>query len=256
MIDKKYLGLINKDLDNIISEREKKALQKFLGENPDARNYYDNIKKTEELLDSIHEREPSAELEYKILNSIDYNRYASKSKRMHLFDIILSALKAKWAFSFSFGIVAGIILLALILSITSRVNTSLEEDVYGTIGITSTEVSRSISAETPDYSFKIDVLKVKAKDEQNHFAFNVDLTASDDYILEMNYNAGNVLFENLSSVNSEKINFESSPGIIRIHPSKSNRFSLMLAVKNSPEEISIHLYRGNENILNRSISLM
>lgn len=256
MIDKKYLELINKDIDKVISEEEKKALLKFIGENPDAGKLYDEYNRTDQMLSKLPEREPSPELESRIISSIDFNRYNPKSKPLSVFSGFIPALKSKWTFSFSFGLAAGIIILAVILSVTNLVRTSVEKDIYGTIGITSTEVSRSFSSESPDYSFKIDLLKVKANDNENHFAFNVDINPPEEYVLELNYNPENVTFENLSSVKFKKINLESTSGKIRIFPSSTSRFSIMLSLKDPREEIGVNLLKGDKYIFNRRISLL
>ena len=255
MIDKKYLELINKDIDKIISADEKKALLKFLGENPDAGNLYNELTKTGQMLNHLPDREPSPDLQSRILMSIDHNRYSPKNNPLAVFGDFISALKTKWAFSFSFGLAAGIVLLAVILSVTSLVRTSIEKDIYGTIGITSAEVLRSFSSDSPDNFFKIDLLKVRASDDDNHFAFNVDITPPEEYILELNYNPENVIFENLSSVKFEKINLESTSGKIRIYPSATSRFSVMIALKNTGEEIGINLLKGEKSVLDRKVSL-
>lgn len=62
MEKKKYIELMNKDIDKTITFSEKEELNQYLTENPDANLLYNELLKTENLLDKIPEGEPSINL--------------------------------------------------------------------------------------------------------------------------------------------------------------------------------------------------
>ncbi|MEE9429918.1 MAG: hypothetical protein V3V16_02690, partial [Melioribacteraceae bacterium] len=62
MIKPKYIELINKDIDKIVSTSEKKILEKYLSQNEEAKILHKELLRTEELLDTLPETEPSENL--------------------------------------------------------------------------------------------------------------------------------------------------------------------------------------------------
>jgi hypothetical protein len=157
MIDKKYLDLIHKDIDKKISDDEKVLLDDYLKSNTEAFTLHRELSETEELLDKLPNADPSVSLKQRILNSIDFNRYAHREKRS-IAGFIAAAFngpRRKLTSSFAFGMVVGIILIATIFYASYFNNPSELNNVYGTIGLSESEVFESVPVNSMDIVGKI-----------------------------------------------------------------------------------------------------
>jgi hypothetical protein len=70
MIDKRYVELINKELDGFNTESESKELEQFLSENDEALKYYDELLRAASALKRVEQVEPPSFLKTHILNSV------------------------------------------------------------------------------------------------------------------------------------------------------------------------------------------
>lgn len=71
MIDERYVELINKELDGFNTESESEELQRFLSENDEALQYYDELLRTASALKRVELAEPPSFLKTHILNSVN-----------------------------------------------------------------------------------------------------------------------------------------------------------------------------------------
>ena len=84
MNEEKFIDLINKEIDGIISAQEKKGLMEYLEKNPEAKQKYQDLVDSTKYLDKLDEVEPPEELKSRIMNSIDFNRYTAKKKKKYI----------------------------------------------------------------------------------------------------------------------------------------------------------------------------
>jgi hypothetical protein len=252
MEKKKYIELMNKDIDKTITSSEKDDLNQYLTENPDANIIYNDLLKTENLLDKLPEGEPSINLKKKILNSIDYNLYSNKKKQSSLLNYlsaIFSGVKTKLAVSFAVGFAAGVIILTIIFYKTSFNNQQDVNKTYGTMGLAN--VVESVTVNTNDISGKIDISK-----GTNQYGFNVNLNSLKKYNLQIDYNPKNVIFDNFSLKNLDYVQIDKGIGYIHISGSETPSYSLTFSTKGSiPDKFTIKIFSGEKILFVQEIFL-
>ena len=111
-VDKKYIELINKEIDQVTTPDEKAELQKYLQANKSAMDYYNDLQLTNDYLDRLPDHEPSENLKKQIINSINFNKYSPNQKKHYAWDFLFSP-KLRIAYTFALGLIIGIIIYAL-----------------------------------------------------------------------------------------------------------------------------------------------
>lgn len=117
MIDEKYIHLIQKDLDQEISKREKKKLLDYIETNSEAEKLYSELKATVRMLAQADEFDPPQDIKENVLNKIDLYKYNHKPAQETIFESLKSffgEIRFKYAYSFTVGIVTGLIIFSLI----------------------------------------------------------------------------------------------------------------------------------------------
>ncbi len=196
MIDKKYIELMNREIDELISPDEKQHLHNYLSENPEAREYYDGLLSATQALDRLPEPVISDNLNKRIVNLIDFTRYKDNpDKRAAKF---IPRFIIKYAFTFAAGLLAGIVIYALFS--TTSMNLS-QNDISGTIGIEEAVILREVPINAGDIQGKI------ALSEKNNL-----------YLIEINLNSVSPVDLLISYPDQVKLdNFKPGiPGIINL----------------------------------------
>lgn len=195
MINQRYLELINRDIDNTISEDERNVLNKYLKTNPDAYSIHQDLQETEKLLDKLPDNDPSANLKKRILNSIDFNLYSVKKKKsfVRYLSAAFSGSRRKLTTSFALGMVTGIFLLSIIFYAAFYINTSELNNVFGTMGLPETEVVRSVEVNSQDIAGKLEIGKAT-----NHYEVYVNLKSTTKYTLQIEFDKSILKIDNLS----------------------------------------------------------
>ena len=139
MNEKKFIDLINKEIDGIISAQRKKSLVEYLEKNPGVKQKYHNLTKSIKYLEKLDEVEPPEDLISRIMNSIDFNRYTAKQKKkckikFPLLDFLLTP-KPKLAYAFAFGTVFGFLVYSIFVADVIQPDRIEPSDVTGTMGI-------------------------------------------------------------------------------------------------------------------------
>lgn len=255
MINTKYLELINKDIDKIITKEEKDALMKFLGENHEAELFYREMHESEEMLNNLTDREPSEDLKDRILDAVNYLDY--KPEKRNISEYLRNTfkhIKSEWSLSFSLGLAAGIVLLFITFSVIDISRTPDEQFIYGTVGLNSAELSRSIPIKAEGITGKIDLVKGYGSNSKSHFVFNIDLSAVPAVILELQYNPEHLKVENFSSESLDPVNFENKKGGLRIALIGSQKFSIITTPsENYKENIELNIYNDNRIVFSEKI---
>ena len=246
-IDKKYVELINKKIDHIITPEEKKKLDDFLSGNKAAQDYYNGLHKTNDYLSQLPDQEPHENLKKQIMNSIDFNRYSPKIKRRNSWSLLFVP-KFKLAYTFAAGLVLGIILYAILVNNSNTININ---DVYGTIGINS---NASTIAELPlkfsDISGKIDLKAV-----EHNFWFNLDLNSTNKFDIVISY-PGNVKFENIRLGLAKNIEVSKGQSFIKTTNSGPQKYSLLFSRHSlEPTSIKIKILQSGNILYEHNLSL-
>ncbi len=131
MVDKKYLELMNREVDDLITPSEKQDLHQYLSENREASEYYDELLSADNALKQISEPEVPANLNKRIINSIDFTRYMGKPDKRKTFNFIRGS-NLRYALTFATGLLAGILIFTIFTNTPANFS---RNDISGTIGI-------------------------------------------------------------------------------------------------------------------------
>jgi hypothetical protein len=247
-LDKKYIELINKEIDHLTTPDEKIDLKKHLATNKVAQDYFNDLKLTNDYLDKLPDQEPSENLKKQIINSIDFNRYSSKVKKQFTFSTLF-APKFKLAYTFAFGLILGIIIYAALAGNSNTVNIN---DIYGTIGINN-DAANTI-AELPlnisDISGNIEL-----KGIDKNFWFNLDLNSNQSFDIVITY-PNDVKFDNLRLGLTKNIEISKDQNFVKTTNSGSQKYSLLFT-KNSPEPttVNIQILQSGKTLYEHNLSI-
>jgi hypothetical protein len=254
MIDKKYLELIHKDIDKVITPREKEALDSYLRANPEADELYRDLAESENLLDSLPQIEASENLKKRILNSIDYNRYAPKAKKNYI-KSFLTARKPGFTLSFSLGLIAGIFLIALFISNPGLINTFDQKDVSGTMGLYNAQQVGSFNIDVNGVIGSVEIIKGSHKSSSSayHYGFAVDLSSSGTYDFEVRFDPSSTTLEHMTSPDSDNIQLDEQDGSIHISSAGDNTYSLLFSSKETSGTFTLKISRNGTDLYERQV---
>ena len=136
-IEKKYIDLINADIDGEIAAEDKGELDVFLAENEDARSLQAELATLCGSIDSIDPESPPPHLRHVIANSVKPTPVKAESPG------ILQMLSASPVLKYS-GIFASGGLLTLSLLSSDRISNEAFDDVTGLVGTISDPISRNL----------------------------------------------------------------------------------------------------------------
>lgn len=247
MISKEYIDLIHKDIDKIISIDEKEKLDKYLKINQEANSFYKELLKTEEFLNEIPDEDPSANLKKRILNSIDYNRYKIKPKINFITKFtstLFETKKIKYALIFSCGLLIGMILFAAFFNGIPFKNNFQSRNIFGTMGLTETEIVKAIDVNVSDIKGKIKIGKGLSV-----LFFDIDLQSFEKFKLQIEFDPQKVSLEDFTFMNVNTLNLEKKPGLIKIDSSNNHTYKLIFPYKDSTQsEFTVIIFRNESKI--------
>jgi hypothetical protein len=231
-IDKKYIELINKEIDHMTTPDEKVELQIYLQANEAARDYFNDLQLTNNYLNRLPDQEPTVNLKKQIINSIDFNRY-SRKERKHSAWGFLFAPKFRLAYTFAVGIIVGIIVYAVLVNNSNTVNIN---DIYGTIGINNDGANTisELPLKLPDISGNIEI-----KGIDKNFWFNLDLDSKQNFDVVISYPVS-VKFENMRLGIVKNIEISKEQTLIKTTNSGFQKYSLLFT-QNSPEPVTVKI---------------
>ena len=248
MIDKKYIELINKEIDNLITKDEKIELHHYLSANESANEYYNELLQTNEYLNHIPDREPSENLKKQILNSIDFNKYPAKTAT-NSFLKFFSIPKMKIAYTFAAGLMVGIIAFSLISNSSNYVNPN---DEFGTIGIENTEAKliKVIPVNLSNISGNIELKNLK-----NDFLFNVDLNSSQKIDITITY-PSNMELQDFKPGLVNNIELSKGENFIKATNSVFHQYKVLLSQKDTNTSLThIQIMQLGKIVLDESVLL-
>jgi hypothetical protein len=251
MIEKKYIELINKDIDKEITQKEKALLESCLSSNPEAKNLYDELQASESLLDRLPDRGPSVNLKKQILNSIDRNRY-SRTKMFSPFrNFIHQAVfqtKYKIAFTFALGLLAGLFIYSVLFN---NNQSAVSSGIYGTIGLNS-EVIKTIPVETSNILGKLDIKWIN-----NNLGLDFALNSPDQYDLALKFNPDKTKFDNISFYGKNKIKLDSEDNILKLSDSGRHNYQLLFSLKaKMTVNFNLQISRAGNMLLEKDIVIV
>ncbi len=134
----KYLELIHKEIDGIITPAEKKKLENAARKDPDLTRLQKELRNTAEILKQVPVMEPSPNLKKKIIHAIDFSRYSPRSEGDDWLSKItnwITTPRLRLAYAVGAGMVMGIVISLLLIGNPFSNQPIPISELYGTIGI-------------------------------------------------------------------------------------------------------------------------
>lgn len=247
MIEEKYIELMNKEIDHLITSEERIRLHNYISVNNEAKEYYDELLLTNESLNHIPDHQPSENLKIRILNSINFNKYNVKTVKNKSLKILRVA-NFRFVYTFAAGLIAGIIIYSLFFVNAGNVN---PDDISGTIGINnSAKTIGEIPLNFPGISGNIEL-----KEKGSTIWFNIHSNSSQpaDYIITY---PRQIQFEYIKPGSSANMTILKSENYIKTSNSGSQEFTLAFTQNNTPSSpIHIQLTQSGNLIHDYEFSL-
>lgn len=250
MIDKKYIELMNKEIDKIITEDEKISLQSYLSGNNEAKEYFNELQLTNDYLDKLPDNEPSENLKKQIINSIDFSKYSSTVKVKSFWSYLFMP-KFKIAYSFAVGLIAGIILIVVLSNNYNNVNKI--RDISGTIGIdnSNSKTIEEIPLKLSDLSGNISLIKTG-----DRFLIDANFDTEQNLDFMISY-PDNVEFQNIDPGLISDIQFSKGENFIKTTNSGFQQYkvSFIKIDKNVSSVIHVQLLQAGNNVYEHDLQL-
>ena len=247
MIDEKYIKLINKDIDKEITQKEKDLLESYLKSNPEAQNLYDELVSSESLLDKLPDNDPSLNLKKQILNSLDKNKYSRVKKHSQFRTFIYQTIfqtRYKIAFTFTLGLLAGLLIFSLFFSNQTTEN----NNIYGTVGI-NCEVIKSIHVEASNIGGKLDIKWIN-----NNLGLDFSLNSPEQYNLALKFNPDKTKFDKISFYGKNKIKLDSEEDMLKLSESGNHNYMLLFSLETEMTvNFNLQISRGGNLIFEKDI---
>jgi hypothetical protein len=256
MIDRKYIELINYEIDGIITPEQRSQLQEYLLKNPKAKKLYQELTATNSMVNSMPEIEPTENLKKRVLNSINFNKYqkGSEKSRVHvtnrkwLFDAL-----HKPAYAFVFGIIfTAIVIIPFILSDLDN-GSDTHQEYWGTTGIEKLNQLHTIE----QIPVGLDQISgsVYIKTNGDLFIFEPDLRFDQQTELKIIYDPAQLQLADIKpTITVQKMILEDSS--IRISGSKKIQTLLIFSTRTqSSSKIQFETYQNGRLRFQRTILL-
>jgi len=254
-MEKKYIQLIHKDLDGLLTPSERQELDTALQADPELQKFSEKLLRMSEQLKQVPLLEPPPSLKQKIVESIDFNRYRAKKTKPALFSRF-----AQWyaepRFRLVYGLAAGIIigiLTSLLLFPGLITQPPLQiTDLYGTIGIHESDLNviREYSVDRNSFQGAF-----KVKTYWNIVGCEISFQTNADTEIQLEYNQALLEFRGITTLESIKTDLKTTPNLITLSASQSGNF-LILFEKLSPSifPITLKINQKDKNIFTQTMT--
>ena len=253
MLDKKYIDLINKEIDGFITQDEKDDLLNHLKENEEAQQYYSEMIRTDDLLSNVKNIYPSPNLKKRVLNSLDTELYKNVKKESFIKSIIPNKLfqpKLRLAFTFALGVVAGLLLYSAFFTNIYQQEPINATDLYGTIGI-SKNVVENINVELLEINGSISLNRIN-----NLFLLENNFNSVDEFLVKYQFNPKQVTFFNFSPLDSEPYSIKKGNKFFQTFCSGDNNFKINFKLLSQEGSyITVKLLQSGKLLFEKEIRL-
>jgi hypothetical protein len=252
MTEKKYIELINKEVDGLISDMEKHQLHEYLEKDLQAKNLFQETIKTSELLKQVTEVEPSPNLKKHILNSIELKSYAPKYTKKSVRSSIsewFTNLNPRMVYSFAAGVIIGLIIYSVFLTTVIQEHPLDKTNFYGTIGIhenTNIRKLDQVAVEFPGLTGTINFYKF-----ENNIWFEAKISNSDQFEMAFDFDQTKILFDSFKPLNQSNALIQNKANTLNIIINGDCHY-LILFKQNSAEkaQIDLKLIKASEVLYN------
>lgn len=233
MIDKKYIELINKEIDGLNSQKDSAKLKEYLAKNSEAQNLYDDLVKLSHTLRRVNDFDPPPNLKKHILNSIKWNKYTFKEKRNFLIPPIPSIrFKFNFVYTFSAGLIVGIIIYSIFLNKILK-TTSLDiSHLTGTLIINDSSLKFE-TTEQLEINLKEGYGTLNIKNAENLVLAELYLTTQKQIEVVLEYAEQDMILNSLTHLNQKGIHANIGDNYIKINHTGDHKYIFIFKDKTS-----------------------
>jgi len=254
MIEKKYVELINMEIDGANSPDDSEKLKAYLAKNPEARNLYKELIKTSRLLDKAGDIEPPANMKTNILNSLTSKRYQVTGKRNFLKGLFSNAglkFELKHAYFFTAGLVIGMILLLLLNDNQSLENSQL----FGTF--VQNEKSEKFKT-AADIKINMDGLNgtITIKYLNNILMAEIKIDSEQEISMVFEFVDKDLSFNSFKQMNNVNNNVDIDEKYLKFINNGSNQYIILFNDKTKfLTPVNLKIFSGSTVIYEKNVSL-
>lgn len=148
MIEKRYIELINGEIDGANAPEESSELRRYLETHPEAQRYYDELKDIGQTFAEMKDLDPPKSLRETILASVARRsrRPRRESYLARIRERLMPQARPRYAFAFATGVLVGFCVFALSSVVMLRETESRADRLYGTL-TTDREATEILSSE-------------------------------------------------------------------------------------------------------------
>jgi hypothetical protein len=135
MIEKRYIELINGEIDGVNTPEESSELRRYLDTHPEAQRYYDELNEIGRTFAEMKDLDPPKELRESILASVARRRRAPRreSPLARILERLVPQARPRYAFAFVTGVLVGFCVFAVSSIVMLRGTESRTDRLYGTL---------------------------------------------------------------------------------------------------------------------------
>lgn len=255
MKEKEFVELVNKEIDGTLADKERTKLKKYLERNTKAQQEYDDFLALARVLGRVEKATPPPHLKQQILNTVNLTKPAaveSRKSRPFLRQLLPNAQPLKYAYTFAFGVVAGM-LLFLAFSVSDRTPKRID-DMRGTL--LSEESARSLEAGEQITLREVDLEgTVSTRTSRDVGLVEVELNSRKEAQLLIHFE-GDVAFQAFRQTGTGKHEIASISGEVRITTSGTSKFTFVFEKKqDDTQPLQLTITSENRTIYNAPLSL-
>ena len=249
------IELIHKEMDGIITPSEKQELEAELNKDPDLRRLQQELKQTSEILRQVPPLEPSPSLKKKIINAIDFSRYASRIERTDWLSRLtgwLWAPKFRLAYATAAGMAMGIVLSLLLLQSRFSNEPIPLSELYGTIGINDKNYET-----LNEFTINLEGIDglVKLNSYRDMVWAELKLATDQPSEIHFNYNEHKLSFKAWRPIDEGRTILETEKNLVKIRSEKQcHCLVLFRKSKNNFYPLTLHIMQSGKTVFTRNFS--
>jgi hypothetical protein len=135
MIEKRYIELINGEIDGVNTPEESSELRRYFGSHPEAQQYYDELKEIGRAFAEMQDLDPPRELRGSILASVAKRSRSPRKESFaaRILERLMPQARPRYAFAFATGVLVGFCVFAISSIVVLRGAENRVDRLYGTM---------------------------------------------------------------------------------------------------------------------------
>ncbi len=246
MIDEKYIEWMHLAIDGKLSRKDREKLDVYLQSNAEAREFFEQLLRTVEILDHTEEIEPPDDLKQRIMSSIDFSRYAAKEQKASFAERLTEWFyrpQAKLVYAFAAGLLLGLLALSPFWFKYAQPDVT---DLSGTIGVLPDNRFRTIEEIPVQTSGLAGTIEIKKY--QQFISVNIHIKTINTAQLTIEFDPGLLQWNRFIPQGAEAVNLKYKSNTLTFLLSSSTEMSLFFRQLQPDARLTLRLI-GDGNLV-------